>query len=95
VSPEELERAAQENRPLLTEALSAVSPAGLATVRSTFGSLGADLRREHPGQGHPYMWVLQQACLSRAHAAHVQVIMRHLGWYKQQMDQALAWLFGS
>jgi hypothetical protein len=95
VAPQALERAAVENQPLLMQAVSAAPADGVEMVRRTFASLAADLSREHPGKGHPYMWILQQDMLGRQHAAHVQVIMRHLTWYRRQMDEAVRWLFGS
>jgi hypothetical protein len=97
VSPEQLDAAARGNQPLLLNAVKQAPVEGIASVRKMFGSLAPEFRREQTGSdgsslGHPYMWILQQDCLSRAHREHVQVILRHLLWYRQQMDAALEWL---
>ena len=40
------------------------------------------------------MWVVQDLARSERHRAHADVIMRHLTWYRANMDQTMDWLFG-
>lgn len=95
VSPPALEAAITSGRNPILDAVANAPPEGIAVVRRTFGAIAGDFRRSHGADGHPYMWVLQEDCLSVDHRAHVDVIMRHLPRYRQLMDQAVDWLFGS
>ena len=99
ITPQELETRIVSGRRVIREALAEASATEIATVRRTFGAIAADFRRTHRAPDgtpwHPYKAVLQEDVMGRAHAAHVAVLERYQRWYKDQMDAAVAWLFGA
>jgi len=99
VSAADLEATIITGRNPILDAVASASPQQITAVRSAFRGVAGDFRREHHtpdgrSLGHPYMWVLQEDCLSRDHQEHVAVILRHQQRYKRHMDQAMDWLFG-
>lgn len=102
ITPEALEGMIVADVPMFKDALAKLSrehPAEFAAARNTFGAVASEFRRTHRAPDgktwHPYKAVLQEDVMGKAHAAHVAVLERNQNWYRRQMDEALAWLFGS
>ncbi len=102
ITPEDLEQMIAVDAPVFKAALAQKakeSPGQLSVVRNTFGAIAADFRKTHHAPDgtpwHPYKAVLQEDCMGKAHPEHVAVLEQHQLWYKRQMDDAMAWLFGT
>ena len=99
ITPADLETAIIEGRSIVKDAIGKASAAEIAAVRATFGPIAEEFRKVHHAPDgtpwHPYKEMLMEDVMGVAHAAHVAVLERHQGWYREQMDAALAWLFGT
>lgn len=88
VTPEDLARAAQEDRPLILEGLREVSREDLAAARAIFAGFAREASERD------YLRILQ--VLEWHFPDHVRAISpQHLDWYRRQMDEARRWLDGS